>query len=123
MQRIQHADKFQDPKMVFLINIVAEDQRISEILNAGFPASAAKRIAILLSRLDAPKADMKFWQLKTTLTIETYNQLSPGEVYKAYSELSAFLNRTYFKEFKGWNGVDPDAEFDSTAPKTESDTA
>ena len=108
---MQSAEKFEDLKAQIIIKIANEQQFVSDLLNAGCTGTASKRMAFLLLRLDIPSGEKEMLQLRNDLKPDNCNK-SEVFVFYAYYLISDFLNRTYYKIFKGFFGVDPDAEFD-----------
>lgn len=98
------SEQFIDPKTAFLFTINMENQGISNLLNNGYPATASKKIAILLMRLDIPESETEMLELRKTINIETCYRRTVPQVFEAYAKLSDFLNRTYFKN---WNNAQP----------------
>jgi hypothetical protein len=110
---MQAKENFSDPKIAFTLGIIQEQEFIRYSLNSNNLGTAAKALAVMLLRLDIPKTDNEMLSLCESLTPVNYNLASNELVYSAYKMVSAFLNKTYFKDFKGYHGIDPDKMFDT----------
>lgn len=91
--------QFDDPKIVLTLKIINAQEEISSLLNNGLASKAAKEMATLLLRLDIPKEEKELPKLRILLTPENYHLFSKTQVFKFYSKISEFLNRTYFADF------------------------
>lgn len=91
---------FDEPKIQFTIKLIEAQEQISYLINISEFTLAAKAIATLLMRLDIQEDEKELFELKKKLTLETYTTYEFVEIEKAFTALNAFLNHTYFADFR-----------------------
>src|SRR3990172_12485508 len=97
---MQDQSKFQDPKILLTYQILDEMQETSDSLNQGEVTKAGKRMAFLLRRIEIADDEKEMRKLHEDLTPQNYLFKSYAFVYDAYEKLNAYLNRTYYADFK-----------------------
>lgn len=89
---------FQDPKIVLTINIIHEMQEVSDLLNAGYIASAAKKLLLLMFRLEVPKEGEQLKKIMDVFTIKNYSNFTSDQIIEFYQKTNDYLNRTYYAD-------------------------
>jgi hypothetical protein len=92
--------QFNDPKVFLTISIMRQVEEITFYLAQGYDGTAGKAIALLLLQLDIPDDEKEMVQLRKDVTTQNYNTLGRDIIYKAFSLLCEFLNRTYYKDYR-----------------------
>lgn len=92
--------QFNDPKVFLTLSIMRQVENITFHLAEGADGTAGKETALLLLQLDIPDDEKEMIQLRKDVTTQNYNTLSRDAIYRAYSLLCEFLNRTYYKDYK-----------------------
>jgi hypothetical protein len=94
-------NKFEDPKIQLIFSIQKHDEKITWYLENGQYLNAGRSLHYLLNRVeinDEP-ADREMRELRDTIGIDTYHNLTESDFDIAYIILHKFLNRTYYKGF------------------------
>jgi hypothetical protein len=100
---------FEDAKTQFLVKLANFSSEIGLMLAEGNDGDAMRLLGSLLAmiQVDETEKELKALQKKFVYEYQTFVPMITGEQsHKYFFMLSEYLNKTYFKDFKGFHGVD-----------------